>query len=47
MGTACSMNGEQRNTCTCRILVENPEGKNHWEDQDVGGWTTLKWILER
>jgi hypothetical protein len=19
----------------------------HWEDQDVGGWTILKWILER
>jgi hypothetical protein len=18
-----------------------------WEDQDVGGWTILKWILER
>jgi hypothetical protein len=19
--------------------------RNHWEDQDVGGWTILKWIL--
>jgi hypothetical protein len=19
----------------------------HWEDQDVGGWTILKWIIER
>jgi hypothetical protein len=19
----------------------------HWEDQDVGGWIILKWILER
>jgi hypothetical protein len=19
----------------------------HWEDQDVGGWAILKWILER
>jgi hypothetical protein len=27
-----------------RILVGKPE---HWEDQDVGGWTLLKWILER
>jgi hypothetical protein len=26
--------------------VENPEGKIHWEVQDVGGWITLKWILE-
>jgi hypothetical protein len=24
----------------CDIIV-------HWEDQDVGGWTILKWILER
>jgi hypothetical protein len=23
------------------------EGKRHWEDQDLGGWTILKWILER
>jgi hypothetical protein len=37
--------GEQRNAY--RILVGNPEGKDHWEDQDVGGWTILKWILER
>jgi hypothetical protein len=21
--------------------------KDHWEDQDVDGWTILKWILER
>jgi hypothetical protein len=21
--------------------------RGHWEDQDVGGWTILKWILER
>jgi hypothetical protein len=20
--------------------------KEHWEDQEVGGWTILKWILE-
>jgi hypothetical protein len=26
--------------------VGKPEGKRHWEDQDVGGWTILKWILE-
>jgi hypothetical protein len=39
------MNGERGNAC--RILVGKPEGKNHWEDQDVCGWTILKWILER
>jgi hypothetical protein len=21
--------------------------RDHWEDQDVRGWTILKWILER
>jgi hypothetical protein len=21
--------------------------REHWEDQDVGGWTILKFILER
>jgi hypothetical protein len=21
--------------------------RDHWEDQAVGGWTVLKWILER
>jgi hypothetical protein len=31
--------GEKRNAC--RILVGKPEGKNHWEDQDVDGWTIL------
>jgi hypothetical protein len=36
MGRACSTNGEKMNTY--RILVGNPEGKDHYEDQDVGGW---------
>jgi hypothetical protein len=21
--------------------------RDHWEDLDVGGWTILKWIVER
>jgi hypothetical protein len=21
--------------------------RDDWEDQDIGGWTILKWILER
>jgi hypothetical protein len=42
--------GEWRNAY--RILVGKPDGKrplgrDHWEDQDVDGWTILKWILER
>jgi hypothetical protein len=32
--------GEKRNAY--RILVEKREGKNHLNDQDVGGWTILK-----
>jgi hypothetical protein len=28
--------GEKRNAH--RILVENPKERDHWEDQDVGGW---------
>jgi hypothetical protein len=36
--------GEKRNAY--RILVGKPE-RDHWEEQDVGGWTILKWILER
>jgi hypothetical protein len=27
--------------------TEKPEGRDHWEDQDVGGWIILKWILGR
>jgi hypothetical protein len=26
---------------------ECQKGRDHWEDQDVGEWTILKWILER
>jgi hypothetical protein len=37
--------GEKRNLC--RMLMGKPEGKNHWEDQNVGGWAILKWIFER
>jgi hypothetical protein len=24
---------------------ESQKETDHWEDQDVGGWTILKWIL--
>jgi hypothetical protein len=26
---------------------ESQEERDHWEDQDVSGWTISKWILER
>jgi hypothetical protein len=25
---------------------ESQKKRDHWEDQDVSGWTILKWILE-
>jgi hypothetical protein len=28
-------------------LFESQKERDHWKDQDVGGWTVLKWILER
>jgi hypothetical protein len=37
--------GDKRNAC--RLLVGKPKGKNHYEDQDIGGWIILGWILER
>jgi hypothetical protein len=30
-----------------RYWWEIQKGRDHWEDQDVGRWTILKWILER
>jgi hypothetical protein len=24
----------------------NQKERDHWGDQDVGGWTILKWILD-
>jgi hypothetical protein len=26
---------------------ESQKERDHYEDQDVGGWTILKWILDR
>jgi hypothetical protein len=43
MSGACSTN-EKRNAY--RILGESQKERDHWEDQDVGGWTTLKCISE-
>jgi hypothetical protein len=25
---------------------EGQKERDHWEDEDIGGWTILKWILE-
>jgi hypothetical protein len=26
---------------------ESQKERDHFEDEDVGGWTILKWILEK
>jgi hypothetical protein len=35
---------EKRNAC--KIFVGSQKDRDHLEDQDVGGWTILKWISE-
>jgi hypothetical protein len=30
-----------------RVLVGKPEGKIHWEDQDVDGRIILRWIFKK
>jgi hypothetical protein len=37
--------GERRNAY--RIMVGIQKEGDHWENQDVDGWTILTWILER
>jgi hypothetical protein len=37
--------GEKTNAY--RLLVGKPEGRRPLEDQDIGEWIILRWILER
>jgi hypothetical protein len=37
----------EENRNAYRILVEIQKERGHSEDQDVGWWIILKWILER
>jgi hypothetical protein len=30
-----------------KILIGKAEGRDQYEHQDIGGWTILKWILEK
>jgi hypothetical protein len=30
-----------------RYWWESQKVRDHWEDQDIDGWTILKWILEK
>jgi hypothetical protein len=45
MGRSCSTNGEKRKAYI--LLVGKSEGKRPLGRLDVGGWITLRWILER
>jgi hypothetical protein len=45
MGNARSTKGETRSAY--RILVEKPEGRRPQGRPRRGGWTILKWIIER
>jgi hypothetical protein len=36
---------EKRNASM--IVVGSQKERDHYEDQDIGGWIILKWILER
>jgi hypothetical protein len=46
MGRACSTSGG-RGGMHIGYWWESQKERNQWEDQDVDGWTILKWILER
>jgi hypothetical protein len=37
--------GEKRNGY--RLLVREPQGRDHYEDEDIGEWVILRWILEK
>jgi hypothetical protein len=44
MGRACGTYGRDREVHS--VLVGKPEGKRHWEDQDVDGRIILGWIFK-
>jgi hypothetical protein len=46
MGRECSTNCERRGILT-GYWWGSQKVRDHWEDLDVGGWTILKWILEK
>jgi hypothetical protein len=45
VGGACSTNGGRGMHIGYWWGIQKE--RDHWEDQDVGGWIILKWILER
>jgi hypothetical protein len=47
MGWAGHVARMGRSEMHIRYWWESQKERDHWENQDVGGWTILKWILER
>jgi hypothetical protein len=51
MDGACSANGKKKKkkeACTnVRYWLESQKERDYQENQDVGGWILLSWILER
>jgi hypothetical protein len=45
IGRVCSINGGEENAC--RLLWDSQKERDHYEDENVGGWIILRWILER
>jgi hypothetical protein len=45
MGRACSTNGGDEECMHIGYWWESQKERDHWEDQDVGGWTILKMDL--
>jgi len=45
VGGACSAYGERRDVY--RVLVGNPEGKNHWKDPGEDGRILLRWNFRK
>jgi hypothetical protein len=47
MGRPCSTNGSRRRRTLIDYWWESQREIDNYEDQDVGGWIILGWILER
>jgi hypothetical protein len=44
MGRASSTNGKEEERI--EVIGGKARGRSHYQDQDVGGWIILEWILD-